>query len=223
MGQFLTNCLCWFVGYLQTAHILLDVQIFALRSGGLIRQSPLGLSMQKIFVLIVILAAISFSEYSNHLDPPYDERFDPSRLLTQLALDERQIDIPEAGATVTERLNAFICRDVPVDLDDYIYTRDDLDTSDLTVAGFDAGGMTAFLTAAVDGRVRNTMVSGAFCDSPVLPPGLSMTQIAQNIAPRNLWIEVGNKDGGPFVDWLSTQLLRSASQRQVQVAGKLKV
>lgn len=393
MGQFLHSGLDWIVGYLQTAHILLGVQIFALRSGGLIKQSPLGLSMQKIFVLIVILAAISFSEYFNHLDPPYDERFDPSRFLTQLALEDRQIDIPEAGATVTERLNAFICRDAPVDLDasiynqgideisdngktikflrqdikfnsqkflcvsahllkplydsqqifkpscvmwlsshgggeemplkllklgcavlvvdqvgtgirqtkaefekhpfgsetdalaknlaylnesiialrvkdaqtaiDYLYTRDDLDTSDLTVAGFDAGGMTAFLTAAVDGRVRNTMVSGAFCDSPALPPGLSMAQIAQNIAPRNLWIEVGNKDetlplscvftmarevqriyddksaetafnfstfvgghqcnGGPFVDWLSTQLLRSGSQRQVQVAGKLKV
>ena len=122
MGQFLHSGLDWIVGYLQTAHILLGVQIFALRSGGLIKQSPLGLSMQKIFVLIVILAAISFSEYSNHLDPPYDERFDPSRFLTQLALEDRQIDIPEAGATVTERLNAFICRDAPVDLDASIST-----------------------------------------------------------------------------------------------------
>lgn len=96
-------------------------------------------------------------------------------------------------AYLNESIIALRVKDAQASID-YLRTRDDLNLSDLTVAGFDAGGMTAFLTAAIDGRVRNALVSGAYIDRANLPAGLSMQTIAENIAPRNLWMEIGNQD-----------------------------
>ena len=92
---------------------------------------------------------------------------------------------------------------------DYLRTRREVDAARVAVMGISGGGMTAFLSAAVDERISAAMVSGYFntfrdsvlsirhCIDNYIPGILlnaEMSDIAGLIAPRSLFVESGATD-----------------------------
>ena len=92
---------------------------------------------------------------------------------------------------------------------DYLKTRPEVDMNRLGIMGISGGGTTSFYTAAVDQRVKATVISGYFntfkdsilsishCMDNYIPNVLKyaeMYDIAGLIAPRALFIESGTED-----------------------------
>jgi dienelactone hydrolase len=93
---------------------------------------------------------------------------------------------------------------------DVLAEHDLVDAERIGVAGFSLGGTLALLLAALDERVRATVVSGAFSDPreaarvpfdvcgiqviPGLVAELDHVQLAAAIAPRALFVEAGDDD-----------------------------
>ena len=98
---------------------------------------------------------------------------------------------------------------------DYLETRKEIDPNRIGAMGISGGGMTSLWTAAVDPRLKATLVSGYYC--PVgscvasIPhcidnyvPGILQvcdhTDLAGLIAPRALFVEGGTEDNIFLVD-----------------------
>jgi dienelactone hydrolase len=92
---------------------------------------------------------------------------------------------------------------------DYLQTRDDVDAGSIGVMGISGGGMHAFFSAALDPRIKASVISGYFCDwrHSILSlyhctcnfvPGLltlgELSDLAGLIAPRPLHVEHGTHD-----------------------------
>lgn len=92
---------------------------------------------------------------------------------------------------------------------DYLETREEVDSSSIGVMGISGGGMTSLFSAALDERIKASVVSGylnTFRDSILsiyhcecnYVPGIlkyaEMYDIASLIAPRALLVESGTKD-----------------------------
>jgi dienelactone hydrolase len=92
---------------------------------------------------------------------------------------------------------------------DYLQTRKDVDGDNIGVMGISGGGMHAFFSAAMDPRIKASVISGYFCDwrHSILAmfhctcnfvPGLlnlgELSDLAGLIAPRPLLVEHGTRD-----------------------------
>jgi dienelactone hydrolase len=92
---------------------------------------------------------------------------------------------------------------------DYLLTRKDVDADNIGAMGISGGGMHTFFSAAIDTRIKASVVSGYFCDwrHSILSifhctcnfvPGLlnlgELSDLAGLIAPRPLLVEHGTHD-----------------------------
>src|SRR4029079_552490 len=92
---------------------------------------------------------------------------------------------------------------------DYLQGRDDVDARNIGAMGISGGGMNVFFSAALDPRIKASVVSGYFCDwrHSILSifhctcnfvPGLlnlgELSDLAGLIAPRPLLVESGIRD-----------------------------
>ena len=92
---------------------------------------------------------------------------------------------------------------------DYLQSRADVDGENIGVMGISGGGMHAFFSAAMDQRIKASVISGYFCDwrHSILSifhctcnfvPGLlnlgELSDLAALIAPRPLLVEHGTRD-----------------------------
>ncbi len=92
---------------------------------------------------------------------------------------------------------------------DYLQTRKEVDANNIAAMGISGGGMNAFFTAAMDDRIKASVISGYFCDwrKSILDifhctcnfvPGLlnlgELSDVAALLAPRPLLVQNGIKD-----------------------------
>jgi len=92
---------------------------------------------------------------------------------------------------------------------DYVETRDDLNPERIGIMGLSGGGTAALYTAALEPRIKASVISGAFCSFkesimamehcicnyvPGILEHAEMWHIAGLIAPRGLFIETGTQD-----------------------------
>jgi len=121
-------------------------------------------------------------------------------------------------------------------LTDYIFTRDDCDTTRIDCAGLSGGGMQSMYFAAIDERIKCICTSGYFygalesllmmnenCDCNYVPDmwkHFDMCDIVSMIAPRPLIIETGDIDplnGESGVSNVTSQF--DISQKVYDIAG----
>jgi dienelactone hydrolase len=93
---------------------------------------------------------------------------------------------------------------------DYLETRDDIDTSNLSCLGFSGGGLQTLWLCAVDDRIKKAIISGYMygykdallerngnCNCNYIPhlwENYDMGDIGALLAPRKLFIQSGDKD-----------------------------
>jgi hypothetical protein len=92
---------------------------------------------------------------------------------------------------------------------DYLATRPEVDQNNIAAMGISGGGMNTFFTAAIDDRIKASVISGYFCDwrKSILDifhctcnfvPGLlnlgELSDLAALLAPRALLVQNGIKD-----------------------------
>ena len=92
---------------------------------------------------------------------------------------------------------------------DYLVSRDDVDAASIGAMGISGGGMHTFFSAAIDPRIKASVISGYFCEwrHSILSvfhctcnfvPGLlnlgELSDLAALLAPRALLVEHGTRD-----------------------------
>ena len=115
---------------------------------------------------------------------------------------------------------------------DYMTSRAEVDAGRVVVMGISGGGTTTFFSAAIDERFRAAVVSGYFCtfrDSiydiphcidnyvPGILKYVEMYDIAGLIAPRSMFVEVGDRD--PIFPAEATRLAVDRARESFRVLG----
>lgn len=115
---------------------------------------------------------------------------------------------------------------------DYLQTRKEIDRNNIGAMGISGGGMHTFFSAAIDSRIKASVVSGYFCDwrqsilsiyhcSCNFVPGLlnlgELSDLAGLIAPRPLMIEHGTRD--PIFPIASVKATVAKAKRAWKVFG----